>query len=497
MNSISAKSLTTRAALTPARFDGSGLRAARPAVAGSRCTSRRFKVVASASPSSSSVSTNEKLKYDDLVNYIGSGCKPKDKWRIGTEHEKFGFKRSDNSRMGYDEVQKLLYGLRDRFGWDPMMEGDTIIGVMQSGQSVTLEPGGHFELSGAPLDSLHKTCAEVNTHLYQVKTIAEEMDVAFLGLGFDPKWTVEQTPIMPKGRYKIMKNYMPKVGSMGLDMMFRTCTVQVNLDFGSEQDMVEKFQIGLALQPIATALFANSPFKEGKPQGMVSLRSHVWKDTDNNRTGDLPWVFEPGMCFARYVDWVLDVPMYFIYRNGVYLDATGLSFRDWMEGKCPLVPGEYPTLADWEQHLSTVFPEVRMKKFLEMRGADSGPFRRICALPAFWVGLLYDDQAQQEALAMISDWTSVERAALKSEVSFTGLRTTFRGGTVQDLALEALRIARGGLERRGMREETFLDTLQENAESGMTMADQLLLKYNNEWEGNIDRVYAEDSIYLY
>uniref|UniRef100_A0A7S0QPH8 Glutamate--cysteine ligase n=1 Tax=Pyramimonas obovata TaxID=1411642 RepID=A0A7S0QPH8_9CHLO len=489
MECMRADIFTAHSARAHFRANTAGLRAAfgRPAA---RLTPRRAKVACSAT----TVGSNEKLKYEDLVNYIGSGCKPKEEWRIGTEHEKFGFKTKDFSRMGYPEVQQLLNGLRTRFGWEPIMEGENIIGVKLDGQSVTLEPGGQFELSGAPLDSLHKTCAEVNSHLYQVKAIAEEMDVGFLGLGFDPKWAVSETPVMPKGRYGIMKAYMPTVGSMGLDMMFRTCTVQVNLDFSSEQDMVEKLRIGLALQPIATALFANSPFKDNAPHGLLSYRSHVWKDTDNDRTGDLPWVFEDGMGFARYVDWVLDVPMYFIYRNGVYMDATGLSFRDWMEGKCPLLPGEYPTLDDWEQHLSTVFPEVRLKKFLEMRGADSGPFGRICALPALWVGLLYDDAAQAEALAMVSDWTAEERAAMKAGVSYTGLKTPFRGGTVQDLALDALRIARGGLERRGIGEEVFLKTLQANAESGMTMADELLLKYNGEWEGNINRVYQDDLV---
>mmetsp|Transcript_15045 Transcript_15045/g.28974 ORF Transcript_15045/g.28974 Transcript_15045/m.28974 type:complete len:300 (-) Transcript_15045:252-1151(-) len=296
---------------------------------------------------------------------------------------------------------------------------------------------------------------------------------------------------MPKGRYAIMKKYMPTVGSMGLDMMFRTCTVQVNLDFESEQDMVEKFRIGLALQPVITALFAASPFKDGKPNGMVSYRSHVWTDTDNARTGDLPWVFEEGMGFARYVDWVLDVPMYFVYRDGQYLNAIGMSFRDFMAGELPLLPGEYPTLQDWENHLSTVFPEVRMKKFLEMRGADSGPFRRICALPAFWVGLLYDDQAQKEALELIADWTEQERRDLKAGVSTHGLRTKFRDGTVQDLALKCLKIAEGGLMRRGSNEQTFLKELQVIAETGVSPADWMLEKYNGDWNGSVDGAYSD------
>eukprot|EP00238_Polyblepharides_amylifera_P014945 CAMPEP_0196580016 /NCGR_PEP_ID=MMETSP1081-20130531/26333_1 /TAXON_ID=36882 /ORGANISM="Pyramimonas amylifera, Strain CCMP720" /LENGTH=396 /DNA_ID=CAMNT_0041899767 /DNA_START=320 /DNA_END=1510 /DNA_ORIENTATION=- len=393
--------------------------------------------------------------------------------------------------MTYKEIEQLLEGLQNRFGWEPMIEGGYVIGVKQAGQSVTLEPGGQFELSGAPLPTLHQTCAEVNSHLYQVKSIAEEIGVAFLGLGFNPKWSVEETPIMPKGRYQVMRNYMPKVGSMGLDMMFRTCTVQVNLDFESEEDMVEKFRVSLALQPIATALFANSPFKDGKPNGLVSYRSHVWTDTDNARTGDLPWVFESGMGFARYVDWVLDVPMYFVYRNGEYIDATGLSFRDWMEGKLDVLPGEYPTLDDWEAHLTTAFPEVRLKRFLEMRGADSGPWRQICALPAFWVGLIYDDIAQKEALELINDWTAEERAALKKGVSTLGLKTPFRDQTVLDIARRCIEISEGGLKRRGNGEESFLRELKNIAKSGMSPADEMLHRYHGEWKEDVDNVYRE------
>lgn len=458
-----------------------------------RVNSRSTRVLAAASTGD----VTKMLSKQDLVDYLASGNKPKEDWRIGTEHEKLGFKIQDGSPMGYEEVQALLNGLVKRFDWEPMMEGEYIIGVKLAGQSVTLEPGGQFELSGAPVASLHATCAEVNSHLYQVKSIAEEIGVGFLGLGFNPKWKVEDIPIMPKGRYKIMRNYMPKVGTMGRDMMFRTCTVQVNLDFSSEQDMVEKFRVSLALQPIATALFANSPLKEGKPSGYLSLRSHVWTDTDNQRTGDLPWVFEEGMGFERYTDWVLDVPMYFIYRDGQYLDATGLSFRDWMEGKCPIMPeGDTPTLDDWEMHLTTVFPEVRLKRFLEMRGADTGPFKAVCALPAFWVGLLYDEQAQSEALALISDWTADERADMKKGVSKDGLRTKFRDGTVQDIAIECMRISEGGLIRRGTGEETFVKKLKEIAETGITPADKLLEKFNNDWGGKVEAIYTDaDSLY--
>eukprot|EP00191_Tetraselmis_sp_GSL018_P008149 CAMPEP_0177608484 /NCGR_PEP_ID=MMETSP0419_2-20121207/18498_1 /TAXON_ID=582737 /ORGANISM="Tetraselmis sp., Strain GSL018" /LENGTH=443 /DNA_ID=CAMNT_0019103181 /DNA_START=239 /DNA_END=1570 /DNA_ORIENTATION=- len=437
-------------------------------------------------------SASDILSKDDLIAYIAAGCKPKSEWRIGTEHEKIVFNLADNTRADYSQIKKLLEFMVDRFGWQPMMEGENIIGCKMGGQSVTLEPGGQFELSGAPLDSLHKTCAEVNGHLYQAKAIAEEMGVGFLGTGFDPKWRVEEVPIMPKGRYKLMRDYMPTVGTMGLDMMFRSCTVQVNLDFASEADMVEKFRIGLALQPVATALFANSPFTDGKPNGFKSFRSHVWTDVDNARCGRLPFVFEDGFGFEKYVDYALDVPMYFVYRKDKgYVNALGMSFRDFMEGKLPALPGEYPTLDDWEAHLSTIFPEVRLKKFLEMRGADSGRWKMICALPALWVGLLYDDQAQAAAYDLISDFSQDEHEFLRAQVPVTGLQTPFRGGTVQDLAKEVLELSKGGLSRRGLQEESFIAELVACAETGQVPADTWLQSYNSTWGGSVDPYYVD------
>ncbi|KAG2485639.1 hypothetical protein HYH03_015611 [Edaphochlamys debaryana] len=433
----------------------------------------------------------EPLLKEELVNYLKSGCRPKSAWRIGTEHEKLGFNLTDNSRMSYDQIATLLRKLESRFGWVPILEEGRIIGVQQDGQSVTLEPGGQFELSGAPVDTIHKTCAEVNSHLYQVKAICEEMGCGFLGVGFDPKWTIPEIPVMPKGRYSLMKAYMPTVGSMGLDMMFRTCTVQVNLDFESEADMVDKFRIGLALQPIANALFANSPFKEGKPTGLVSMRGHVWTDVDNSRTGGLPFVFEPGMNFEKYVDYAMTVPMYFVYRNGKYVNALGQSWKDFMAGKLPALPGEYPSIADWANHLTTIFPEVRLKKFLEMRGADGGPWRMLCALPALWVGLIYDDEAQRQALALIQDWTPAEREYLRVEVPRGGLRTPFRGGTVQDVAKQVVSIARGGLERRGLDEAHFLKRLEVIVDTGLTQADHLLELYETKWKRSVDPLYKE------
>eukprot|EP00899_Mesostigma_viride_P024111 jgi/Mesvir1/4885/Mv11153-RA.2 len=355
--------------------------------------------------------------YDDLIAFLASGCKPRTAFRIGTEHEKFGYDLKTLKPLPYEGgIKYLLENIRDRFDWQPIMENGYIIGLKQAGQSITLEPGGQFELSGAPLKTLHETCAEVNNHLYQVKAVCSEIGAGFLGVGFNPKWSIPDVPIMPKGRYKIMREYMPTVGTMGLDMMFRTCTVQVNLDFSSEQDMVDKMRVGLALQPVATALFANSPFKEGKPNGFMSYRSHVWTDVDNARCGDLPFVFEKGFDFTRYVDYMLDVPMYFVYRDGQYLNATGKSFRDFLNGKLSILPGERPTMTDWENHLTTAFPEVRLKRYIEMRGADSGPWKSICALPAFWVGLIYDEKSLSACLDLIADWKPEERAYLRANV---------------------------------------------------------------------------------
>ncbi|HBC55275.1 MAG TPA: glutamate--cysteine ligase, partial [Alphaproteobacteria bacterium] len=415
-----------------------------------------------------------------LIDYLASGCKPKSAWRIGTEHEKFGFRLSNHNPLPYDGpngIRAMLEGLR-QFGWQPIMEGENIIGLSQDGASITLEPGGQFELSGAPLETLHATCAEVNTHLAQVKQIASELDIGFLGLGFSPLWTRAETPVMPKGRYEIMTRYMPKRGTLGLDMMYRSCTVQVNLDFASEADMARKFRVGLALQPIATALFANSPFTEGKPNGYLSFRSHVWTDTDPDRSGMLPFVFEDGFGFERYVDYALDVPMYFVQRDGIYHDASGQSFRDFLDGRLPALPGEKPTMEDWANHLTTIFPEVRIKKFAEMRGADGGPWRRLCALPALWVGLLYDQGALDAAWDLVKDWSAEERQALRDNVPKTALHTDFRGRPIKEIANEVLAIARSGLksraalDRNGKDEQHFLDVLQEIAAAGQCPAEE-------------------------
>ncbi|MDX6749608.1 glutamate--cysteine ligase [Geminicoccaceae bacterium 1502E] len=435
-----------------------------------------------------------------LVAYMEQGIKPAAAWRIGTEHEKFGFTADDLRPLPYEGprgIRALLEGMAGQFGWTQVLEGGRPIALTKDACNITLEPGGQFELSGAPLETLHQTCCEVHTHLDEVKKIAGPLGIGMLGMGFDPKWPRDEIPWMPKGRYAIMGSYMPKKGSLGLDMMLRTCTVQVNLDFSSEADMVRKFRASLALQPVATALFANSPFTEGRPNGFQSYRSHIWTDTDPDRCGTLPFVFEEGFGFERYVDYILDVPMYFVYRDGRYIDASGLSFRDFMAGRLDVLPGELPTISDWGDHLTTAFPEVRLKRYLEMRGADGGPWNALCALPALWVGLLYDEEALQAALDLTAGWTAEDHETLRREVPRHGLRTPFKGGTVLDLAREAVAIARAGLERRarinwdGQDETRYLRLLEEIAASGRSMADEKLERFSGAWEGNIDRIYRD------
>ena len=435
----------------------------------------------------------------DLIAHMESGCKPATEWRIGTEHEKFVFDLSDLKRVPYDGprgIRALLQGLT-RFGWRPVTERGNLIALEGGPCSITLEPGGQLELSGAPLESIHETCDEVHTHLAQVKEVAGELGIGLIGLGFDPKWRREDVPWMPKGRYEIMRRYMPKVGNLGLDMMLRTCTVQVNLDFSSESDMVKKFRVSQALQPIAVALFANSPFVEGKPSGYQSFRSHVWEDTDADRCGILPFVFEDGMGFERYADYALDVPMYFVYRDGRYIDAAGQSFRDFMAGKLPAFPGERPTLSDWADHLTTIFTEVRLKKYLEMRGADGGPWNRLCALPALWTGLLYDQSALDAAWDLCKDWTMAEHTALRASVPREGFRAKFRNGTVAEVARETLKIARAGLKARdrqsstGSNETSFLNILDETLDRDATPAEVRLRRFREEWNDRIDPIFSE------
>lgn len=438
---------------------------------------------------------------EELVSYLESGCKPESNWMLGTEHEKFGYTLDDLRPLPYEGergIRAILTGLADEFDWQPVMENGLPIALLDdTGASITLEPGGQLELSGALLDTIHQTCTEVNTHLKQVRAISEPLGIAFLGMGFQPKWQRRDMQWMPKARYRIMREYMDKVGTMGQDMMARTCTVQVNLDFGSEADMVQKFRTSLALQPIATALFANSPFTDGKPNGYLSYRSHVWEDTDPDRTGMLPWVFDGDMGFEKYTDYMLNVPMYFVYREGRYIDASGQSFRDFLDGRLPALPGERPTLKDWEDHLTTAFPEVRLKRFLEMRGADGGPWARLCALPALWAGLLYHQPALDAAWDIARDWDMEERLKLREEVPRLGLQATIRNRTVREIALEVIELASAGLAARarlnaaGDNETGFLAPLQEVAERGFTPAERKLRLYSDEWSGSVDPVFTE------
>ena len=452
----------------------------------------------------SSASDTPITDHRQLVEVLASGEKPRAAWRIGTEHEKFGFRLDDLRPPTFDGergIEALLEGLT-RFGWTPYRESvdgkpARTIALTKGMASVTLEPAGQLELSGAPVETIHDTCKEVGSHLREVREVADELQLGFLGMGFQPKWRRDEMPWMPKGRYRIMRDYMPKVGSLGLDMMTRTCTVQVNLDYASEADMAKKFRVSLALQPIATALFADSPFTEGRPNGYLSYRSHIWTDTDADRTGMLDFVFEDGFGYQRYVDYLLDVPMYFSYRDGVYHDASGKSFRKFLRGELDVLPGALPTLRDWNDHMTTAFPEVRLKKFLEMRGADGGPWNRLCALPAFWVGLLYDDTALDAAWDLVRDFSMVERHALRDGVPKQALKLPFRSGTVRDIAIEALKISRAGLQRRaradacGIDESGFLDPLLEIAESGETPAERKLALFHGEWSGSVDPVFRE------
>jgi glutamate--cysteine ligase len=443
---------------------------------------------------------------DELVAYLEAGSKPESEWRIGTEHEKFGFYRQGHGPIPYAGdrgIRVLLETLQDRFGWDPIEEAGNIIALRPKdcpkGGAITLEPGGQLELSGAPLENVHETYEELRQHFAEVREVSDDVGIGFLGLGFSPKWTLAETPVMPKERYRIMARYMPTRGKRGLDMMFRTATVQVNVDFGSEADMVSKMRVGLALQPVATALFANSPFTEGKPNGFQSYRAEIWRDTDPDRTGLLPFAFEQGMGFERYVDYALDVPMYFVYRDDRYVDVAGASFRDFLAGKLAALPGEKPTLDDWADHLTTLFPDVRLKRFLEMRGADAGSLAALWALPALWAGLLYDREALAGALTLIVGWTSEERQAMRDAVPRQGLKAPFRGGTLRDIARDMQGLALGGLQRRarlnrkGEDERVALSPLLQIVEEGRSAADRLLADFAGPWRGDIDKIFDAEA----
>ena len=442
--------------------------------------------------------------YGQLAEYLNAGCKPKEDWKIGTEHEKFGYVKDSFAPLPYDgrcSIKAMLQGLRDTYNWLEILEGGNIIGLTKEGANVSLEPGGQLELSGAPLDSIHETCDEVNQHLSEVRDIADKIGAGFLGLGAAPEWSHEEMPMMPKGRYKLMTDYMDRVGTHGTQMMYRTCTVQVNLDFSSEEDMIKKMRVGLALQPVATALFANSPFFDGKLNNHKSWRSRVWRDLDQDRTGMLPFVFEQDFGFDAWTEYVLDVPMYFVYRDGKYIDALGQSFRDFLKGKLPALPGEKPKISDWADHLTTVFPEARVKQFIEMRGADGGPWRRLCALPAFWVGLMYDQDSLDSAWDICKTWDASTREEMRIAASEDGVSANVNGISMLSLAKELVDISRSGLKNRARSgngglvpdECHFLNSIEEVIETGKSPACDLINKYENEWSKDLKNIYKEYS----
>ena len=445
------------------------------------------------------------LTLQAMAEHLASGAKPESEHRVGSEHEKFVFRNGSHAPVPYDVdaegrggIHALLTGL-ERYGWTGVYEdnqfGHKLIALERKGASVSLEPGGQFELSGAPLETVHEICAEIGEHLTEVKAVGQELDLSFLSLGHTPVWRREDVPVMPKGRYAIMRAYMPKVGGMGLDMMFRTCTVQANLDFSSEADMVAKFRVSLALQPIVTALFANSPFVDGKPSGFLSSRARIWTDTDPDRTGMLDFVFRDGFGFETYARYALDVPMYFVKRDGRYIDASGQSFRAFLAGELPALPGETPSLKDWSDHLTTLFPEVRLKTYLEMRGADSAPPGRLCGLAALWIGLLYDKAALAAAWDLCKHWDIADHERLRLDAARIGLKASVAGRSAQDVARDMVAIAREGLKRRNRLSAGFLDEtgylaeLEEIADSGMTPADRWLELYNGPWAGQIAPIY--------
>jgi glutamate--cysteine ligase len=440
---------------------------------------------------------------DELVGWFAQGCKPRSAYRIGTEHEKIGFYSADLGAVAYagrTGIEALLQGVREGLGWQPIEDRGHLIGLAddKGGGAISLEPGGQFELSGAPLATLHGTKSELDAHLDLVGRVAARLGIGFLSVGESPTWTRDQIPRMPKQRYQIMLNYMPKVGTMGVDMMLRTATVQVNLDFSSEADMVKKLRVSVALQPIATAIFANSPFSDGRPNGFLSMRSEIWRHTDAARTGMIPWAFEDGMGFERYADWALDVPMYFVKRGDSYIDVAGQSFRDLLAGRLPQLPGERATISDWANHLSTLFPEVRLKRYLEMRGADAGPAANLVALSAFWVGLIYDDAVLDAAWNLVKDWTEPARQALRDDVPRLALDARIAGRSVLDVARDALALSREGLTRRAARdasgadESGYLAPIEAILERGRPPAADLLERFNGAWGGSLAPLFAQE-----
>ena len=442
-----------------------------------------------------------------LADYLAVGSKPREEWGIGTEHEKFGFRLKDLKAPPYEpsdgqpgSIRDLLHGL-EAYDATPITDRGNTIGLKQGGASVSLEPAGQLELSGGIAATLHETAAEFETHYQQVRAVSRGLDLGFAPLGFHPLARREDMPWMPKGRYAIMRRYMPLVGSMGLDMMTRTCTVQVNLDFASEQDMVQKLRVSLLLQPLATALFANSPFTEGQENGFMSYRAHVWTDTDNQRSGIPPVMLAPDFGFERYAEWLIDhVPMYFVYRDGQYIDVAGASFRDFMNAKVPALKGITATIGDFADHMTTAFTDVRVKRFLEMRGADSGRAEMMIAQSALWVGLLYDAAALAAATSLVAKLGWEDVMTLRSAVPRQGLGTPFGKGTLRDLAREVVAIAADGLRARYQRdingndESIHLAPLYQIADGGPVQSEYWLERNRTVWKGKIGKILTEAAI---
>jgi glutamate--cysteine ligase len=435
-----------------------------------------------------------------LAEYLAVGGKPRAAWRIGTEHEKFGFFRPGGVAPAFAAppyapggIEAMLEGIASR-GWEGIHDQGALIGLKKAGESVSLEPGGQFELSGAPVASLHETAAELQRHFDDVHAVADGLGLGFAPLGFHPTARRDDMPFMPKSRYAIMRRYMPLVGTLGLDMMLRTCTVQVNLDFADEADMRRKLRVGLLLQPVATALFANSPFTEGRPNGFLSARANVWTDTDADRTGVPAVMLEHGFSFERYVEWLLDVPMYFVARDGALRDVAGASFRDYMAGKVAALSDLTPTLGDFADHVTTTFPEVRLKRFLEMRGADAGSPAMMVAQSAFWIGLLYDEAALEAALALCRRYPTADLVGLRAAVPRQGLGARLGTGTLRDVARDAVAVARDGLRARGLGEEALLAPLEAIVAGGPTQAEAWLALYHGTWNGDVTRIFEAAAI---
>jgi glutamate--cysteine ligase len=431
---------------------------------------------------------------EELVDFLRRWEKPRDRWRVGTEHEKIGLYEADHAPVPYETergIGTLLERIAEVDGWGRITEGPNVIALEKDGASITLEPGGQFELSGAPLRTIHETCDEFHRHLDLMKRVSEPLGIVWLGLGMHPIHGVDRIPRMPKERYAIMQSYLPKRGALALDMMFTTATVQANYDFADEADMVAKMRAAMGLTPIVSAMFANSSLSGGKANGFVSRRLHVWQQVDPDRCGLLPLVFEPDFGYRRYVEWALDVPMFFVVRDGEHRPAKGMRFRTFLrEGGA----GTRATLSDFDRHLTTLFPDVRLKHIIEVRGADAVPPGLTCSLPALWKGLLYDDEALAAAWHLVRHSSQEEREVAREDAARRGLGASFAGRSMLDLARELTAIAREGLRRirhagrRDPDETPFLDPILDQLESGASPGQVVLDRWEGEWGRSVDRL---------